>query len=1016
MIDILNYFEEMDEDVYIADAETYDLVYLNEAMRNRYGYQSHEDYSGKKCHDILCGFDVPCPFCKNDQIKDKDWRSCIYTSRKQGKQFLFKTRMFHYGGKRYRIGIFLDVESAVSDGSEHYDEIYDSVVNGCLQEVVSATSAEKSIEQILAYIGTKFLCDRVYIFEFQGSDFLSNTYEWCAEGSVPQKEILQKESIECVDWWMEKFRRNEIVFIEDIEKIKTEHPMTYSTLKPQNISSMAVVPIRINNKIHGFVGVDNPSQSMFHFIHPLLTVIEKVIPLLLKARIIFDSMDRIGFHDPLTDAFNHHAMTDHFADTSAMKSIGVISFDIIGLRQINATLGHKAGDFLIKKCYNHIHNLLENDRIYRIGGDEFLSAYLDCSKADFYKQVKILKENLRTYRYHIACGAAWSNQKPLNVDALIAKADKRRNQNKLEYYNQKYMIQEEELEEYSVPAQLAEANSPEQFMSAISLDMGTFFRSIEENNHSCYFYLGDIQKNLFYISDCLRNDFGFKSSIVPNFLNAWGKFIAIAESRKSYMQKLGSMMDGENSVLDFHCLVRAADGGVMWVQNYGIVTWDEEKGIPLTISGRITHQDNSFVVDPVTNFPQASVFWNELRETQKTIETCNVIGFHFNHITEINHIYGRNYVDRLLNDTAVLLLERLSDKMSFYRLEGIRFIAVIKPECAEKQEILIRQIREIAKDSYHRLGLFFPCPCSVAVLGYSQAEMSIDEFRNNLESLIDIAKHTPEKEYIQSSENCPQMMRKISNLELALNKNVMDGMENFRVVVQPAVSAENETIKGGEVLLRWRCHDEDVSPAVFIPLLEKSNMIHIAGRWVFEQAARICSRVISYYPDFYLSFNISLYQLNDTGFVEFMEKTINKYHLDAFHLVAEITESCLDQQPEMLMLFIQDCKKIGLRLAMDDFGSGYSSLRMMLQYPYNIIKLDRSLLQGITVSDDNQSFIRSLVHTCHYCDKEVCVEGVETAEENLIIRKTGCDTIQGYYHYSPMELNQLYGLISSRES
>ena len=106
---------------------------------------------------------------------------------------------------------------------------------------------------------------------------------------------------------------------------------------------------------------------------------------------------------------------------------------------------------------------------------------------------------------------------------------------------------------------------------------------------------------------------------------------------------------------------------------------------------------------------------------------------------------------------------------------------------------------------------------------------------------------------------------------------------------------------------------------------------------------------------------------------------------------------------------------MGMRIALDDFGSGYSSLRMLLQYPSNIIKLDRSLLQEITKSDEKMHFIRSIVYACHQFGKTVCMEGVEHADQNEIIRNTGCDMIQGYYYYRPMEVRDLYQLISEQK-
>lgn len=251
----------------------------------------------------------------------------------------------------------------------------------------------------------------------------------------------------------------------------------------------------------------------------------------------------------------------------------------------------------------------------------------------------------------------------------------------------------------------------------------------------------------------------------------------------------------------------------------------------------------------------------------------------------------------------------------------------------------------------------------------------------------------------------------MSNMALALSQDVLQGMEHFRVVIQPVVSTGDGVVIGGEVLLRWRFDGEDVSPAIFIPILEKENLIQKVGRWVFEQAVRSCVRLVTYVPQFYLTFNVSLYQLSDTLFTEFMRRTMEQYHLNGSHLVAEMTESCMDEQPEKLFHFVDACKAMGLRIALDDFGSGYSSLRMLLKYPSSMIKLDRSLLREITESEDKMNFISSIVYACHRFGKKVCMEGVETVTQDTLIKECGCDMIQGYYYYHPMEVNDVCNLI-----
>ena len=225
-------------------------------------------------------------------------------------------------------------------------------------------------------------------------------------------------------------------------------------------------------------------------------------------------------------------------------------------------------------------------------------------------------------------------------------------------------------------------------------------------------------------------------------------------------------------------------------------------------------------------------------------------------------------------------------------------MAVVNAMCMEPKEDVVQQIREIIEEGYESMGISVRNACSFGVLEYPCEDMTPEDVVENLIALIRIAKQDVDQPFMEYSVDNLKRIKKMSNMALALGEDVMHDMENFRVVVQPVVAAQTGKVIGGEVLLRWQFEGRDISPGLFIPILEKNGMIHIAGRWVFEQAVRNCLQMLTYNPDFYLTFNISLHQLSDTELLGFMQQTLEKYHLPGSHLVAELTESCLDEQPE----------------------------------------------------------------------------------------------------------------------
>ena len=144
------------------------------------------------------------------------------------------------------------------------------------------------------------------------------------------------------------------------------------------------------------------------------------------------------------------------------------------------------------------------------------------------------------------------------------------------------------------------------------------------------------------------------------------------------------------------------------------------------------------------------------------------------------------------------------------------------------------------------------------------------------------------------------------------------------------------------------------------------------------------------------------------------EETLKKYNFSGKHLVLEMTETHYDEAPAKVRQFVENCRELGIRVAIDDFGDGYASLAFLIKYPAAVVKLDRSLINEMAASDDNINFIASIVYACHRFGKKVCAEGVETEKEFEILKDSGCDLIQGYYFYKPLELNDFYELLPKK--
>lgn len=540
-------------------------------------------------------------------------------------------------------------------------------------------------------------------------------------------------------------------------------------------------------------------------------------------------------------------------------------------------------------------------------------------------------------------------------------------------------------------------------------DAEAFFQSVAIPEAPYYLYFGDLQSNLYYISDNMKDDFGFSDNIVYNLIDAWDEKISNKQDRILYQQDLSHIMEQKKGVHSLRYRVTDINGISTWVHCRGIVKWSEDKSTPLFFSGCVSRLDGDFSLDVVTGFPREQSALNDLAARTEKDDTTLIVGFGLNHFTYINDSKGRAAGDKLLQAISNCLLEKLGGCFTFYRLDGIRFMAISKQNISYTDGDAVENLRQSIEECYSRQKFSTKQAASFGILHFPDDGETPQEILENTMTLISIARLNPDLKYSEFSSDMIAKQKDKSSMALSLSESVERGCEGFRIVVQPIVSRDTGQIIGGETLLRWQYRGQNISPVIFIPLLEETRMILPVGKWVFWQVVKLCKQILAYQPDFLLSFNVSYLQILDDTFLPFIRKTLEESGLPEGHLMLELTETHFDEMPKRLQEFVAECLKLGIKFALDDFGNGFSSLQMLFKYPVNVIKLDRTLMNEITHSTENLDFIMSIVYACHRSKKQVCVEGVETDAELEIVRQTDCDMIQGFYFYRPLEVEDLMG-------
>lgn len=237
--------------------------------------------------------------------------------------------------------------------------------------------------------------------------------------------------------------------------------------------------------------------------------------------------------------------------------------------------------------------------------------------------------------------------------------------------------------------------------------------------------------------------------------------------------------------------------------------------------------------------------------------------------------------------------------------------------------------------------------------------------------------------------------------ERKLLKNIRKGFENqeFKMYLQFIVDSKEGKISSAETLSRWvNSSGEVIFPGTYIGIMEKSGLITRFDYYMFE---KVCQKLSQWkdseLSDVSLSCNLTRITISEKDFAEKIEEISNKYDFDRSKLVIEITEDSIEKNLVVAMFNIIKIKKLGFRIALDDIGSGYTSLVSLCEYPIDVVKIDREILL-LAGTEKGKKLFFGIVSLAHYLNLKVVCEGVETEEQNKLVSESDCDYIQGWYY------------------
>lgn len=418
--------EETSSIIYLADIETYELVYISRGMLRIMGRAADDvSYRGKQCYEVLQGRDAPCEFCNNDRLEEDRFVCWEHFNTIFNRYLSIRDKKIRISGRELRMEIADDITRIMMEKQRLQDDLKaEKSLMLCIQNLTAAESHDKSIHELLQKVCELYEGERGYIFEFDFERQTStNTYEWCKEGVRPEIVNLQNLSLQEAKPWLALFEQGKGVCIRDLKREEDPEGYVYQLLAPQDITSLVAVPLLREEKIVGLLGVDNPKAWPEDL--SLMRTIAQFVSNDMEKRRILHELERTSNVDLLARVFNRNRYITDVEQLCRETTlpIGTIFLDLDNLKEINDTRGHDFGDALIQKAAAILYTVFPEE-VYRIGGDEFIVLHKGATRDAFENRVQRLRARFEADGVSISMGYNW-RLGGAELRAAILYADKR---------------------------------------------------------------------------------------------------------------------------------------------------------------------------------------------------------------------------------------------------------------------------------------------------------------------------------------------------------------------------------------------------------------------------------------------------------------------------------------------------------------------------------------------------------------------------------------------------------------
>ncbi len=499
---------------------------------------------------------------------------------------------------------------------------------------------------------------------------------------------------------------------------------------------------------------------------------------------------------------------------------------------------------------------------------------------------------------------------------------------------------------------------------------------------------------------------------------------SLAEYLKNEDRVLSAQLLAHRPFRDIESARRRPDGTIFWRGLSGEPILDESgnfkgfRGTGRDISERKRHEEElqrQATTDALTGLPNRAVLDDRIEHAidhaNRSQHALAVVMLDLDEFKQINDAVGHEWGDSMLRLVAERLKACVRPEDTVARLGGDEFIVVLEDLADEEsvRQVVVRLQEAIAEPAEIQ-GRVLHTSASIGIAVYPRDGADAAELLRNSDAAMYHAKSLG----CGASHFFTQALTERAARHVALRDELEVALERaeFELYYQPIVDCNDGRIVGAEALLRWHCGGTLVAPGEFLDVAEDTGLIVPIGAWALRQACvQAQAWQVAGAASPYVAVNLSAHQFRDRRLFDQVVAALRASALPADRLVLELTESALMRDREAAAATLEEITALGVQLAIDDFGTRYSSLSYLKRFPVSKLKIDQSFVRDAPTDSDDAGIVRAVIELGRALDLCVVAEGVETDEQVALLKALGCDQMQGYRFAHPMPVRDFEALL-----